>query len=76
MGNQTIGIGGVFIFTFFLFVLRHFLLALGQSKSRRYDAPIAGNDNLNRKADADDAWLLWTPDPNPRTGSSKRVGDW
>ena len=77
MNNQTIGIAGVFAFTFFLFVIRHFYLSLGRRKKRRYVTPTAlpGNHEMHKEAASDDAWLLWTEDPDKQGGSSNRVDD-
>lgn len=77
MNNQMIGIAGVFAFTLFLFLLRHFYLSLGRPKKRRYVTPTAlpGNHEMHKKAARDDAWLLWTKDPDKQGGSSNRVDD-
>ena len=76
MNNQVIGIAGVFAFTLVLFLLRHFCLSLGRRKKRRYGTPTAlpGNHEMHKKAVSDDAWLLWTEDPD-KQGSSNRVDD-
>lgn len=75
--NQVIGIAGVFALTLFLLVLRHYFLSLGRVKRGGYVNPTAPSRNfeLKRKAVEDDSWLLWTPDPDPRAGSSKRGGN-
>jgi hypothetical protein len=77
MNNQLIGIAGVFALTFILLVLRHWFLSLGRPSRRRYVAPMAlpGRHESNTKTVEDDSWLLWTPDSNPRTGPSRRIGD-
>jgi hypothetical protein len=76
MNNQMIGIAGVFAFTLFLFLLRHFYLSLGRPKKRRYVTPTAlpGNHEMHKKTASDDDWLLWTEDPD-KQGSSNRVDD-
>jgi len=78
MNNQMIGIASVFVLTFLLFVLRHCFLSLGRrNKRRRYVTPTAlpGNHEMHKKAASDDAWLLWTKDPDKQGGSSNRVDD-
>ena len=76
MSNEIIGIAGSFGFTIFLFLLRLIYLSIGRSdKSRRVTyTSLTGNKELTGKAAGDDSWLLWTPDPDPRTGSPKRAG--
>ena len=59
MNNEAIGIGCVFALTFFLFLLRHLYLSIGQRDKSRHVRPAAvANKNLNDES-ADDAWLLW-----------------
>ena len=76
MNNQTIGIAGVFVFTFFLFVLRHFFLSIGRTNKSRHVTPTAfpQRRQSNQSAESDD-WILWTPDREPRKGSSKQIRD-
>jgi hypothetical protein len=76
MKNQMIGIAGVFAFTLFLFLLRHFYLSLGRPNKRRYMIPTAlpGNHEMHKKPASDDDWLLWTKDSDQQ-GSSNRVDD-
>ena len=76
MNDQVIGIAGVFAFTLFLFLLRHFYLSVGRRKKSRYVTPSAlpGNHEMHKKAASDDAWLLWTEGPD-KQGSSNRVDD-
>ena len=60
MNNEAIGIGCVFAVTFFLFLLRHLYLSIGQrDKSRQVSPAPVANKSLNDHS-ADDAWLLWT----------------
>jgi hypothetical protein len=77
VNNESIGIGSVFVLTLFLFLLRHFYLSIGRREKSRQVTPttLGRNQKLNKRAAEDDAWLLWTPDPDPPTDSSKRVGD-
>jgi len=64
MTNEIIGVVGVLVLTFLLFVLRHFILTLGRSKKRRSVASMARRENreLNKRDVEDDAWLLWAAD--------------
>ena len=70
MNNDVIGIGGVFAFTLFLFLLRHFYLSIGRRDDKsRYVTPAAprANKRSNSDSGADDAWLLWMPDLETET---------
>lgn len=66
MTNQTIGVGGAFVLTLFLFLLRHFYLTFRRRDKRRHTAPttVPGDYELNKKPAEDNAWLLWTPGLN------------
>jgi len=77
MISDLIGMAGVAGVTGLLFVIRHFVLTLGRHDSKRSVTPIPplANHRLNRVSGEDDAWLLWTPDPDPQKDSSKRVSD-
>ena len=69
MNNEAIGIGCVFALTFFLFLLRHLYLSIGQrDRSRQVTAaspPPPANEKSNSGSGTDDAWLLWTPSLEP-----------
>jgi hypothetical protein len=75
MSNEIIGIVGVFAFTFFLFVLRHFYLSIGRTNKSRHVTPTTppGHYELSTKAVEDDSWLLWSPDNE--AGSPNRVDE-
>ena len=64
MTNESIGITGVIVVTFLLFVLRRLILP---SERRRKTAPLThlarrSDEQFKRRAIEDDAWLLWSPD--------------
>ena len=62
MNNEAIGIGGVFAFTFFLFLLRYLYLSLRREDRNRYAAPtrLPEEHELSEKA-VEDVWLIMPP---------------
>lgn len=76
MKSEMIGIAGVFVLTFFLFALRHFILTIGRANNSGHDTRPAPSRNheLNKESGEDDAWLLWTPEPD-QSDSSNRLND-
>jgi hypothetical protein len=77
MSNETIGIVGVFAFTLFLFMLRHFYLSIRRRDKSRYVAPAApgGNKRSNSDSGTDDGWLLWTPETDQSDSSNRLHGE-
>jgi hypothetical protein len=73
VNNEVIGIGGVFVLTLFLFLLRHVYLSIGQHGKSRHITPAAplANNKSDRDSGADDAWLLWSAEPD-QTDSTNR----
>ena len=59
-----IGIAGVFVLVLALFVLRHFILTIGQGNRKPSVNPTLprATDESKKNPDTDDAWLLWTPE--------------
>ena len=90
VSNELIGIAGVFVFTFCLITLYHFMSVFGRHKKTlgahieqirepRQDRP--ADHDLNKSLGKDDAWLRWTPDldvqggpPNPGFGGRRSEG--
>lgn len=79
LGNQIIGITGVFVLTFCLIALYHLIGKIG-AHGKRYDTPIKhfnkrhqdrSPDDSKKSSSKDDAWLLWSPDLEKRAGPSK-----
>jgi hypothetical protein len=77
MSNGIIGIFGVFAFTLLLFMFRSFYLSPRRPAKERSIAPVKlrGLYDTNKRADADDNWLLWSEDLHGEAGSSDRVDD-
>lgn len=72
LGNQTIGIAGVFVIAFFLFALRHCLLSLGKSDRHRSvnHALHIVNAESNQRDAEDDSWLFWSSDSETASNSA------
>lgn len=76
MRNEIIGIFGVFAFTLFLFVLRSFCLPRRHAKERNVaPAKVRGLHAIDKSADPDDNWLLWSEYLRGEAGSSDRGDD-
>jgi hypothetical protein len=74
--NEMIGIIGVFVLVLALFVLRHFILTIGQGNKKHSITPtmLRATDKSKKDQDTDDAWLLWTPEQED-AGSPDRARD-
>lgn len=71
-----IGIAGVFVLVLALFVLRQFILTIGQGNKENSDTPTLprATDESIKIPDTDDAWLLRTP-AQENAGSPDRARD-
>jgi hypothetical protein len=78
--NEMIGIAGVFLLTFCLIALYHFI-GLFSRHRKRYDAQIKqakepnqdrGPDDPLRSSGKDDAWLLWSPELGTQSGDVRK----
>jgi len=79
LGNQIIGITGVFVVTFCLIALYHLIGKIG-AHGKRYNTPTKHfnkrpqdrwPDDSKKSSGKDDAWLLRSPDLEKRAGPSK-----
>jgi len=63
MNNEAIGIGGVFAFTIFLFLLRFLYLSLRRRDRSHYVTPTTFPEEheLYEKTAGDDVWLVMPP---------------
>ena len=73
--NELIGIAGVFVLTFCLIAVYHFIGTLGRH-SKRYKtqtkrAKDTEQDDPRKTSAKDDDWLLWSPELYERAGPSK-----
>lgn len=79
VSDELIGISGVFVFTFCLIALYHFIGVFGrhkkargvsfrqiQIKEARQHRPLS--HGLNRSLGKDDAWLMWNPELDAHNG--------
>lgn len=74
LGNQIIGVTGVFVLTFCLIALYHLIGKIG-AHAKRYNTP---TKHINKRpqdrwpdeksSGKDDAWLLWSPESDERAG--------
>ena len=71
-----IGIAGVFVLLLALFVLRHFILTIGQGNRKPSVNPTLprATDESKQNSDTDDKWLLWTTEPD-EADSANRARD-
>lgn len=71
-----IGIAGVFVLVLALFVLRHFILTIGQGNRKPSVNPTLprATDESKKNPDTDDKWLLWTAEPD-EADSANRARD-
>ena len=79
LGNQIIGITGVFVVTFCLIALYHLIGKIG-AHGKRYNTPTKHfnkrprdrwPDDSKKSSGKDDAWLLWSPEHDDRAGPSR-----
>jgi hypothetical protein len=77
--NEVIGIVEVFLFTFCLIALYHFIGAFGRHRKRsgahiervnQRDQDRRPTQNLNKPTGRHDASLLWSPELDARAGQS------
>jgi hypothetical protein len=76
LGNQIIGITGVFVLTFCLIALYH-LIGKIDSHGKRYTSSTKHfkrrpqdhrPNDFKKSSGKDDAWLLWSPESDERAG--------
>jgi hypothetical protein len=72
--NELVGIAGVFVLTFCLIALYHFIGTFGR-RIKRYAAQTERakhpeQDDPRKSSGKDDAWLLWSPELDERAGPS------
>ena len=79
LGNQIIGVTGVFVLTFCLIALYHLIGKIG-AHGKRYNTPSKHfnkrpqdhrPDDFKKSSGKDDAWLLWSPELEEPAGPSK-----
>lgn len=76
MTNDMIGIAGVLVAVFVLFLIRYFVLNVGRGKERRLVGTTTHRTSAESKkrSDEDDSWLLWAAGAD-QTDSPTRVRD-
>ena len=80
MANEVIGITGVFVLTFCLIALYHFIGVFGRyrrtrgahiKKIRKPDQDRRPDHDPRTVSVKDDSWLLWSPELDPRADPPK-----